>query len=142
MSDDPLRSIINQSHLATLATIRRDGRPQLSEVGYTYDPGTDVLRVSVTADRAKTANLRRDARATVLVHGSNRWVYAVAEVSATLWPVCATPDDASVDELVDIYRHISGEHPDWAEFREAMVAERRLPVHLAVTHVYGRAPRG
>lgn len=140
MSEDRRRDIIEKGHLATLATIRRSGRPQLSEVSYTYDRARDVVRVSITADRAKTANLRRDPRATLLVHGDNVWTYAVADVDVTLWPRCIAPDDASADELVDIYRHIAGEHPDWAEFRAAMVAEGRLPAQLAVTHVYGQVP--
>lgn len=138
MTHAPRRDVIAAHHFATLATIRRSGRPQLSIVSYAYDRDADVIRVSITADRAKTANLRRDPRATVLVHGDTPWVYAVAEVEVTLWPVCTAPDDASTDELVDIYRHISGEHPDWAEFREAMVAEHRIPAHLKVTHVYGQ----
>jgi len=139
MSDDPLRDLIASHKLLTLATIRRDGRPQLSVVAYTYDRDEDLLRVSITEDRAKTANLRRDPRATLLVHGDNQWAYAVAEADATLLPVCERPDDASTDDLVDIFQHVQGEHPDWDEFRQAMVDDRRLPLHLRPTHLYGTA---
>lgn len=140
MSEEALRAILTGNTLCTLATVRRDGRPQLSQVGYAYDRGRDLLRVSVTASRAKTKNLLRDPRGTVLVQGSGRWQYAVAEVRAELWPVTTAPDDASADELVDLYRTLAGEHPDWDEFRTAMVTERRLPLHLHVERVYGLPP--
>ncbi|AKU15573.1 PPOX class F420-dependent oxidoreductase [Luteipulveratus mongoliensis] len=139
MSDEALRTILSGSDLAVLATIKQDGRPQLSNVGYTFDAERDVLRVSVTDSRAKVANLRRDARATVLIQGDGRWKFAVAEVRAELFPVCTSPDDASVNELVDIYRTISGEHPEWDEFRQAMINDHRLPLHLHVERLYGMA---
>ncbi|GAB3583403.1 PPOX class F420-dependent oxidoreductase [Calidifontibacter terrae] len=140
MSTDPLRDLLADLHLGVLATIKRDGRPQLSNVSYTYDPGTDLIRVSITADRAKTANLRRDSRATLFAQRPDGWSYAVADCDATLLPVAASPDDASVEELIDIYRHVSGtEHSDWPDYRRAMVADQRIPLHLKVTHVYGTA---
>lgn len=138
MSDtDSLRSLIAAHHLGTLATIRGDGRPQLSMVSHDYDPSRGVIRVSITDGRAKTANLRRDPRATYLVANGKGWGYAVAECRAELLPVATAPDDASVDELVEIYRAISGDHPDWAEYRTAMVNDRRVPLLLHVERVYG-----
>ena len=137
MTDDALRDLIAGSHLATLATIRRDGRPQLSNVSYAYDPDRDLIRVSVTDGRAKTANLQRDSRATVLVNGNSVWSYAAAAGTATLLPVATEPDDASVEELVSIYRDIAGEHSDWDDYRRAMVADHRVPLHLHVERVYG-----
>ncbi len=139
MTDDPLRALLASQHLMTLATIKRDGRPQLSLVSHAYDSGRDLIRVSITADRAKTANLRRDPRATAMVRSSDGWSYVVADADATLFPVCARPDDDSVEELVDIYRTIQGEHPDWDDYRRAMIEEKRIPLHLHVTHVYGTA---
>ncbi len=139
MSTDPLRQLIASSHLMALATLKRDGRPQLSMVSHTYDPERDLIRVSITDTRAKTANLRRDPRATAMVRSDNGWSYAVADADATLFPVCADPDDDSVEELIDIYRAVQGEHPDWNEFRQAMVDEKRIPLHLHVIHVYGAA---
>lgn len=137
MTDDALRDVIADSNLATLATIRRDGRPQLSNVSYTYDRERDLLRVSVTDGRAKTANLRRDSRATILVNAKDGWSYAAADVTANVLPVAAAPDDDSVEELIDIYRAIGGEHSDWDDYRRAMVEDRRLPLHLRVDRVYG-----
>ncbi|NNG38832.1 PPOX class F420-dependent oxidoreductase [Flexivirga sp. ID2601S] len=139
MTDQALVDIVKDHDLATLATIRRDGRPQLSNVSYTYDPQRDLIRVSITDDRAKTANLRRDPRATLLVNGKGGWSYAAVDATATLLPVAQAPDDASVEELISIYRAIGGEHPDWDDYRAAMVADRRVPLHLHVDRIYGIA---
>jgi len=137
---DTLRDLIAGSKLASLATIKRDGRPQLSNVTYVYDRDRDLIRVSTTAGRAKTANLRRDPRASLIVSSENGgWSYAVAEVTATLLPVCERPDDPSVEELIDIFRQAAGEHSDWDDYRRAMVADRRLPLHLQIGKVYGQA---
>jgi hypothetical protein len=58
-----------------------------------------------------------------------------------LTPVAADPHDATVDELVEVYRAIAGEHPDWDEYRATMVADRRLVVRLTVERVYGSGGR-
>ena len=137
MSDDALRTLIGDSRMASLATIKRDGRPQLSNVVYAYDEQRHMCTVSVTADRAKTHNLQRDPRASLIVNAGDGWQYAVAEADAELMPVCAEPDDASVQELVALYRALQGEHDDWDDFRAAMVRERRLPLRLHLTHLYG-----
>jgi len=135
--DDRLLALLSDSHNGVLATIKRDGRPQLSNVGYAFADG--VIRVSITDDRAKTRNLRRDPRATFHVSAPNFRGYVVAEGPADLTPVAATPADATVDGLVELYRSIAGEHPDWGEFRAAMVDERRLLLRIAVDRVYGMA---
>jgi PPOX class probable F420-dependent enzyme len=137
-----LSDLIAGRSLGVLATIRRDGRPQLSNVVYAYDGTAGLIRVSVTDGRAKTANLRRDPRASFHVSGDDGWAYAVAEVRAELTPVAAEPGDDTVAELVDLYRAVQGEHPDWDDFRRAMVAERRLALRLRVERVYGVPPRG
>jgi PPOX class probable F420-dependent enzyme len=135
--EDRLLALLSGAHGGVLTTLKRDGRPQLSNVGYTFAGG--VIRISVTDDRAKTANLRRDPRASFYVTAPDFGSYVVAEGVAELTPVAKEPDDATVDELVDVYRSISGEHPDWAEFRTAMVDERRLVVRIPVDRVYGMA---
>ena len=121
-----------------LATIKRDGRPQLSNVGYAFDAAGPLIRVSVTADRAKTRNLVTDPRVSLHVTSPDFWSWVVVEGTAELTPPAAAPDDATADELVEYYRSISGEHPDWAEYRAAMVAERRLVVRLRPEHTYGQ----
>lgn len=137
MPDEALRDLIADNDLLTLATIRRDGRPQLSNVNYTYDRERDLLRVSITDGRAKTANLRRDSRATILVNGKQGWSYAAADVTAAVLPVATSPGDDSVEELISIFRAVGGEHPDWDEYRRAMVADKRIPLHLHIDRVYG-----
>lgn len=140
MSIDPkFEKVFAAGSLANLATIKRDGRPQLSVVSYHYDPPTQTFRMSVTTDRAKTANLRRDPRASLLVAGANQWQYAVAEGMAQVGEVAREPDDAATDELVDLFRTLAGEHPDWDEFREAMVEEGRLVLRVVADRAYGAA---
>jgi PPOX class probable F420-dependent enzyme len=121
--------------LGVLVTIKRDGRPQLSNVTYVFD-GSRV-RVSLTDGRAKTKNLRRDPRASLYVDGPRGRSYVVLEGKAELSPVAEDPYDEVVEDLVDYYRIASGEHPDWDEYRAAMVHDRRLMFSMTVDHAYG-----
>ena len=124
----------------TLATLRRDGRPQLSVVTYAWypdDDGREIVRISTVDGRAKVANLRRDPRASFLVSGGSGWSYAVVEGTVELSPVAVFHDDETVEELVRVYRDAAGEHPDWADYRRAMVDDRRLVARLVVEHAYG-----
>ena len=123
-----------------LVTIKRDGRPQLSNVMFTVIDGE--IRISVTDSRAKTKNMRRDPRISLHVSAPDFWSYVVLEGDAVLTPVAATPDDATVEELVQTYRAMVGEHPDWQDYRRSMVADGRLVVRLRPTHAYGLLPRG
>ena len=122
-----------------LVTLKRDGRPQLSNIAYLVDDD-DTVRISITADRAKYANLRRDSRASLYVTQPDFSAYAVLDGDADLAPVAAAPDDATVEELVALYRGVQGEHPDWDEYRAAMVADRRLVVRFRPEHAYGQLP--
>jgi PPOX class probable F420-dependent enzyme len=97
----------------------------------------DDLRISVTDGRAKTANLRRDPRASLYVAGDTFYQYLVLEAAAELSPVAADPHDATVDLLVDYYRAGRGEHADWDEYRATMVADRRLVLTLHPERAYG-----
>jgi PPOX class probable F420-dependent enzyme len=119
-----------------LATIRTNGRPQLSNILYVpQEDGT--LHVSITDGRAKTANLRRDPRASLYVPGDNFWAYIVVEAQAELTPVAADPHDATVDQLVAYYKAGNGEHENWDEFRATMVADGRLILALRPEYAYG-----
>lgn len=135
MSDASLRELLASEHHGVLVTIKRDGRPQLSNVAHSMRDG--VIRISVTDGRAKTANLRRDPRATYHVSREDFYAYAVAEGTAELTPVASDPNDPTVHELVEVYRDVAGEHPDWDEFRAAMVKDRRLVIRIPVERVYG-----
>ena len=141
MTVDPrMLDFLAGHHWGVLVTLRRDGRPQLSNVGYAFDPDDGVVRVSVTADRAKTRNLQRDPRVSLHVTSKDFWTWVVVDGTADLPPVAADPKDATVEELVTYYRGISGEHPDWEEYRAAMVRDRRLVVRLRPEHAYGQRP--
>lgn len=123
-----------------IVTQRRDGRPQLSNIAYAVtDDG--VIHISVTDSRAKTNNLRRTPLASLHVTSEDFWSYCVLDCDVELMPVASTPDDATVDTLVEYYRAVSGEHPDWDDYRRAMVADGRLILKLTPTHAYGILPQ-
>ena len=138
--DDKLLAVISGNSLGVLATIKRDGRPQLSNVTYHFDPRTLTIEVSITEARAKTRNLRRDPRASLMVTSDDGWSYAVAEGDAVLSPPAADPDDDTTESLVALYRTIAGEHPDWDDYRRAMIVDRRVLLRLQVSHLYGMPP--
>jgi PPOX class probable F420-dependent enzyme len=118
-----------------LVTQRRDGRPQLSNISYAVVEG--VIKISITATRAKYANLMRNPHASLYVSREDFWGYVVIDGDAQLSSVATKPDDAGVVELVELYRAILGEHPDWDDYRRAMVADKRVVVRLTPTHSYG-----
>ena len=122
-----------------LVTQRRDGRPQLSNI--TYGVTGDVIKISITATRAKYANLERNPQASLYVTRDDFWAYVVIDADAELSAVPTTPDDPAVDELVAYYRALAGEHPDWDDYRRAMVADKRVVVTLRPTHPYGMLTR-
>jgi len=133
---DP-HALLAASRLGVLATIKSDGRPQLSPVMPFYDRVTGVIYVSITEGRAKTANLRRDPRATLEVTSPDGWAWATADGTAALTGPGTDPCGPEVDALVEYYRRTAGEHPDWDEYRSAMVSDRRVLMAMSVDHVYG-----
>ena len=137
MSDAALRRLLETNQRGVLVTIKRDGRPQLSNIIYVMTD--DLVRISVTDTRAKTRNLRRDPRASLYVTSEDFWSYVVVEGDAELSPVAADSHDDTVEELVEVYRGMRGEHPDWDEYRASMVKDQRLVVRLPVTRLYGMA---
>ncbi|MGW2643158.1 PPOX class F420-dependent oxidoreductase [Streptomyces sp. NPDC001348] len=140
-TQDALLGLLSATGGGVLVTLKRDGRPQLSNVSHAYYPDERIIRVSLTDDRAKTRNLRRDPRASYHVTTADRWAYTVVEGTADLSPVAGDPHDETVEELIRLYRDVQGEHPDWDEYRAAMVRDRRLVLRLRVERVYGIPPR-
>ena len=104
---------------------------------YLYDPTTAEARVSVTADRAKTRNAARDPRVSMHVNSTDFWSYLVADGEAVVGDVATDPKDDATDALVELYRSLAGEHPDWEEFRAVQVREQRLVLTLRVGNTYG-----
>ena len=137
--DPALIALVSERKLGALATIKRDGRPQLSNVNYCFEPERALVRVSVVDGRAKVANLRRDPRASLMVSSADGWSYTVLECTVTFSDVARARDDAAVEELIEVYRLVAGEHPDWEDYRRAMVADRRLVARLHVERAYGLA---
>ncbi|MEU1589029.1 PPOX class F420-dependent oxidoreductase [Micromonospora sp. NPDC005710] len=135
---DRLWELFGERGRGVLVTLRRDGRPQLSNLDYLAEPG--LIRCSTTGERAKVRNLRRDPRASFHVTTPDGGAYAVAEGTVTLTDPAVAPTDGTVDELVDVYRRIRGDHPDWADYRAAMVADGRLVIRLHVHRTYGWRP--
>ncbi|WP_327001426.1 PPOX class F420-dependent oxidoreductase [Dactylosporangium sp. NBC_01737] len=133
---DP-HDLLAVSRLGVLATIKADGRPQLSPVMPFYDRAAAVILVSMTQGRAKTANLRRDPRATLEVTSADGLQWATVEGVATLTGPGTDPHGAEVEALVDYYRRAAGEHPEWDEYRSVMVSDRRVLMTMTVDHVYG-----
>jgi PPOX class probable F420-dependent enzyme len=119
-----------------LVTIRTNTRPQLSNVGHLVAPD-GLIRISITAERAKYKNLLREPWAALHVAREDFYAYAVIEADVELSPIASEPGDDTVEELVSIYRGIAGEHESWDEFREAMVSERRVVARLRPTRAYG-----
>ncbi len=137
---DP-RALLAQARIGVLATIKANGLPQLSPVTPYYDRQADVIYVSMTEGRAKTANLRRDPRAALEVTSADGWEWATAEGGVTITGPGTDPQGPEVEALVGYYRAAAGEHPDWDEYRSVMVADRRVLMTLAVERVYGEKIR-
>ncbi|MGC0415904.1 PPOX class F420-dependent oxidoreductase [Embleya sp. AB8] len=139
-SFDP-HALLAESRLGVLATIKSDGRPQLSPVMPYYDREASLLYVSMTEGRAKTANLRRDPRAALEVTSRDGASWATAEGTVTLTGPGTDPNGPEVEALVDYYRRAAGEHPNWSEYRSVMISDRRVLMVMSVDHVYGTTIR-
>jgi PPOX class probable F420-dependent enzyme len=128
MDLDRARAFLLAHHRAVLATTRSDGRPQLSPVTVGVDDTGRVL-VSTRETAMKTKNLERDQRASLCVFTDQffgEWI----QVEGTA-EIIRLPE--AMDLLVDYYRRISGEHPDWDDYRAAMTRDRRVIVAITLT---------
>ena len=119
-----------------LITLRKDGRAQSSDVVYAVIDGE--IHISLTDDRAKTRNMRRDPRVIFHITDPGSWSYASIDATVDLTPITTEPDDATADGLVAVYRTVAGEHDDWDEFRAAMISEGRLVARLTPNSVTGQ----
>jgi PPOX class probable F420-dependent enzyme len=97
----------------------------------------EIIRISITATRAKYANLLREPWAALHVAREDFYAYAVLEGDVSLSDVAAAPQDATVEELVELYRALQGEHADWDDYRRSMVTDQRVVVRITPTHAYG-----
>lgn len=137
--DDALAWASQRSN-AVLITIRSDGRPQSSDVSYYVEGGR--FGISVTADRAKTANMRRDPRVVLHITDPAAWSYVSFDGTVELTEPAADPGDPTVDALVHYYERVAGKpHPDWDDYRAAMVADGRLLARFTPTSAVGQINR-
>jgi PPOX class probable F420-dependent enzyme len=136
MELDAALELARSKKQSVLVTLRRDGKPQLSNILHAVsDDG--VIRISVTADRAKYKNVAREPWAALYVTSDDFYAYVVLEGDVELSAIAAAPDDAAVDELVELYRALMGEHKDWDDYRATMVKDRRVVIRLRPTRAYG-----
>lgn len=134
-------AIARGRHNGILVTEKADGRPQLSNISYAVDDD-GVVRISTTAKTAKAKNLARTAQASLYVGREDFWAFVVLDGDVELSAVAAARDDAAVEELIALFRAVQGEHPDWDDYRRALVEDRRLVVRLRPTHAYGTWSEG
>jgi PPOX class probable F420-dependent enzyme len=139
MSDQSLAKLLRSRDIGVLATLMPDGRPHLSTINYEVDESAALVRISITDGRVKTRNLRQDPRAALHVSSPDGWSWVVAEGTAVLSAPARDRHDDTVEELIDVYRNIAGEHPDWDDYRRAMVEDGRLVLRLRVNRLYGQA---
>ena len=124
-----LIDFVRPRHRLTLVTFRRDGRPQVSPVTGGVDAEARIV-ISTYPDRAKTVNLRRNPSTTVLVH-SDDWNGPYVQIDGTA-EVLDMPAAETEDALVEYFRCISGEHPDWDEYREAMRRQGKSLIRITI----------
>lgn len=130
MDIDEARSFLRQHHRSVLHTARSDGSPQLSPVFHGIDgDGKVVISTRETAMKAK--NLRRRPAA-ALCALADEFVGQWVQVNGSA-EIVALPE--AMDGLKDAYRQIAGEHPNWAEFEEAMARERRVLLRITIETV-------
>jgi PPOX class probable F420-dependent enzyme len=127
MDLDQARGFIREHHRAVLATFRTDGRPQMSRVAAGVDNQGHVV-ISSRETAFKVRNLRRNPRASVLVMDDD-WYGEWVQVDGTA-TIVSLPE--AMDLLVEYYRQVAGEHPDWDEYRAAMERERRVMVRIDI----------
>jgi PPOX class probable F420-dependent enzyme len=127
MDSDEARRFVQQHHRAVLATNRSDGRPQMSPVMAGVDDAGNIV-ISTRETALKTRNLRRDPRASLCVMNDaffGEWIQIDGTATIVSLPEAMEP-------LVDYYRRVVGEHPDWEDYRRAMVRDKRVVLRIAI----------
>jgi PPOX class probable F420-dependent enzyme len=124
---EALLDFVRSRHKGTLVTTRKDGRPQMSPVTCGLDERGRIV-VSTYPERAKAVNLRRDPRVSMVIH-SDDWNDPYVQVDGTA-EVLDLPD--ALEPLVEYYRSIAGEHPDWDEYRDAMRAQGKSLIRIQI----------
>ncbi|MCI0811015.1 MAG: PPOX class F420-dependent oxidoreductase [Chloroflexi bacterium] len=138
MLPNNVKEFATENHQGVLTCFRRNGMPQMSIV--TCGAYRDGVAFSTTADRAKLLNLQRDSRCSLMISKQDWWGYVVLEGRATILSQENTAADDLRDALRDVYRAATNkDHPNWPEYDQAMVADRRAAVIVVPDHIYGTA---
>ena len=127
MDIEGARQFIRNNHRAVLATTRADGSPQLSPITVALDDAGRAI-ISTRETAMKVHNLRRHPRASLCLLNDRffgEWGQIEGDVEIVALP-------KAMDLLVDYYRSVSGEHPDWDDYRQAMVNERRVVLRITI----------
>jgi PPOX class probable F420-dependent enzyme len=128
MDLDDAREFVRGNSNAVLATMRSNGTPQMSPINVAVD-GDGRFVISSREPAYKVKNLRRDPRAWLCVLNDafyGQWVFIEGDVD-----IVSMPD--AMEPLVDYYRTLSGEHPDWDDYRAAMVRDQRCVIRISAT---------
>ena len=126
MDLDDARAFLREHHRGVLATLRPNGRPQMSVVSVGVDDeGRPVISTQETTYKVKM--IRRDPRVSMCVTSDDNWRWIQVDGTATVLPL---PE--AMEPLVEYYRGISGEHPDWDEYRAAMQEQRRVLLRIDI----------
>jgi PPOX class probable F420-dependent enzyme len=121
---------LKENHRGVLATAKKDGRPQLSNIGYFYAEDGEI-KISTTSDRVKARNIARNPQVSMVAQGDNWYQYLVVEGTATV------SEEGQLAELRQVYEGIAGKpHPDWQEYDEAMLRDHRVIISIKIEKMY------
>src|SRR5436190_9868014 len=129
MDVDEARAFLRENHRGILATVRHDGRPQMSPISVALD-GEGRPSISTRETAFKVAHIREDPRVSLCVTSDDFWSWIQIDGTAS---ILSLPD--AMEELVSHYRALAGEHPDWDDYRRAMVEQRRVIVRIDIERV-------
>ena len=138
MIPENIKQFASETHRGVLTTFRRNGAAQMSIIS--CGPLRDGIAFTVTEDRVKLKNLRRDPRCSLMVSRESWWGFVVLEGRAQIISADNTGPEELRLALREAYSAASGEeHPDWAEYDQAMRDDRRSVIIVVPDHIYGTA---
>jgi len=138
MIPENIKQFASETHRGVLTTFRRNGAAQMSIIS--CGPLRDGIAFTVTEDRVKLKNLRRDPRCSLMVSRESWWGFVVLEGRAQIISADNTGPEELRLALREAYSAASGEdHPDWSEYDQAMRDDRRSVIIVVPDHIYGTA---